>query len=143
MALDLETLWWLLDRTYSNNKSLFWSLWIKHSKIILWKFFPIQRSGMSTSFLWDLSFLSGQIFPDTTSGEFTGIPAVSVLKGFIYTSLAEKWYYTSNHTHLQKRFYLSMGEGKGISQRLKLCHRWELTAAIELDFAPWGVEYTS
>lgn len=112
MALDRETLRSLLDITYSNNKSLFWSLWIKHSKIILWKFFPIQRSGMSTSFLWDLSFLSGQIFPDTTSGEFTGIPAVSVLKGFIYTSLAGKWYYTSKSYTSAKEILSKYGWGR-------------------------------
>ena len=134
MALDRETLWWLLDRTYSNNKSLFWSLWIKHSKIILWKFFPIQRSGMSTSFLWDLSFLSGQIFPDITSGEFLSIPYSDRVrsymqakwreshsdrnsssissKGFIYTSLAEKWYYSSKSYTSAKEILSKYGWGK-------------------------------
>ena len=64
-----------------------------------------------------MSFLESQstvIYASEMAGKViqTGIPAVSVLKGFIYTSLAGKWYYTSKSYTSAKEILSKYGWGR-------------------------------
>lgn len=117
MAFERETLQSLLDRTYSNYMSLLKPL-DKTPRYNLMKVLAYTEGGDVHQLLGDLSFLSGQIFPDTASGEYlrahwsdrvpplyasaatgkaiqSGVPGSSVPKGLVYSSESGKRYYTS------------------------------------------------
>jgi hypothetical protein len=142
MALDRETLRSLLDRTYSNYKSLLKSLdkTFHHN-------------------LMKVNFLSWQIFPDTASGEFLSMPYSDRVRSYMQAQWLEKPFRQAFPLNSSERLHLYFFGGKMIlhlqikhigkrdsvevwvrakesAKDSNLAKDGELTVAIDLDFAP-------
>ena len=140
MALDRETLRSLLDRTYSNYKSLLKSLdkTFHHNLMKVLSYIEVRNVHQ---------LLMRPDFSCTASGEFLSMPYSDRVRSYMQAQWLEKPFRQAfplyqfrkassillwrendttftNQTHRQKRFCRSMGEGERISQRLKPCQRW-------------------